>query len=125
MKHLVILLFWVIPLIGNTHCLETFPIEENFDEVYVIYNGAEVSDVYDICISSAGNGKNTLNISRKFNGTISVYHDRIIKLIYHMWSKQFEMVTDCGLYVRFKTKNMDTRDRIRGYFQGIQVDMTW
>ena len=106
MKHLVILLLWVIPLVGKTHCIESFPIQDNFEEVSILLNGANVDDIYDICISSAGNGKNTLNISRTNHATISVYHDQITEIVYSVSTGKFQLSTNCGVFACFKTKNL-------------------
>jgi hypothetical protein len=125
MKYLTLLLFWVIPFLGKAHCIESFPIYENFEDVSVTLYDEQIQDVYDICVSSAGNGKNTLNISRKEHSTISIYHDRITKLVYYVWSKKFVMITNCGVCATFKTKNLETRDRIRSYFPGIPIDFCW
>jgi len=118
----VLFSFWVLPSPSKVSCLETFPIQGNFSEVTIVYDGNQIWDVIEICISSAGNGKNTLNLTRSNrNPSLSIYHDEIYKIIFYISSEIFEMKTSHGVFC-FKTENTKTRDKIRGYFPGIPFD---
>lgn len=122
MKNTIFFLFFFLFPYENNTCIENFPIKDNFSEVVIKYNGKNIYDVYEICISKSLRNKNALNLKRRGGETLWIHHDDISKLIFYYWNNKFEMHTKYGVF-SFKTTNIETRDKIKGYFPKIPVDV--